>query len=157
MSTPSGSNEDDWVQIFTIGFTKKNAQKFFTLLHDAGVRRVVDVRLNNVSQLAGFAKRDDLEFFLRELHGIDYAHLRGLAPTQDILDALKKQKGSWDEYEKRFITLMAERRIEEKVSRDMLHRSCLLCSEDTAENCHRRLVADYLKEKWGNVQITHLV
>ena len=154
MSTPSGSN---LVRIFTIGFTKKNAQKFFTLLRDAGVKRVVDVRLNNVSQLAGFAKRDDLEFFLGELHGIDYVHRTELAPTQDILDALKKHKGSWEEYEDRFLALMAERRIEETVSCDMLHQSCLLCSEDTAENCHRRLVADYLKEKWGNVEITHLV
>ncbi len=156
MSTPSGTNENDSVHIFTIGFTKKNAQKFFTLLHEAGVKRVVDVRLNNVSQLAGFAKRDDLEFFLTELHGIDYEHRKELAPTQDILDALKKQKGSWDEYEKGFLALMAERRIEETVPRDVLHEGCLLCSEDTPENCHRRLVADYLQGKWGRVEVTHL-
>lgn len=144
------------LHVFTIGFTKKNAEKFFTLLGNAGVKRVVDVRLNNVSQLAGFAKRDDLSFFLKELHGIDYVHLTELAPTKDILDAFKKNKGSWEEYTDKFLALMADRRIEETVPRDVLHEGCLLCSEDTPEHCHRQLVLDYLSEKWGALETTHL-
>ena len=146
-----------WVEIFTIGFTKKSAEEFFGALEKAGVKRVVDTRLNNVSQLAGFAKKEDLRFFLKRVAGIDYVHLPELAPTQEMLDAFKKEKGEWAVYEKRFLALIAERRIEEKVPREVLHQGCLLCSEETPEHCHRRLVAEYLKEKWRDVEIRHLV
>jgi uncharacterized protein (DUF488 family) len=146
-----------WVEIFTIGFTKKSAEEFFAALEKAGVKRVVDTRLNNVSQLAGFAKKEDLRFFLKRVAGIDYVHLPELAPTQEMLDAFKKEKGEWAVYEKRFLALIAERRIEEKVPREVLHQGCLLCSEETPEHCHRRLVAEYLKEKWRDVEIRHLV
>ena len=144
------------MKLFTIGFTKKSAERFFTLLQDAGVRRVIDVRLNNVSQLAGFAKRDDLAYFLRAIHAIDYVHLPLFAPTGEILDAHKKQKGDWSVYEELFLQLMRERRVEEFPDRALFDGACLLCSEDTPECCHRRLVAEYLREKWGEMEIVHL-
>jgi uncharacterized protein (DUF488 family) len=142
--------------IYTIGFTKKPAEKFFTLLKESGARRLADVRLNNSSQLAGFSKRDDLCYFVKSICGMDYVHLEQLAPTQEILDAFKKEKGDWGEYERRFLALMRERRVEETVPREALDGACLLCSEETAEHCHRRLVAEYLREKWGGVEIVHL-
>jgi hypothetical protein len=115
------------------------------------------VRLNNVSQLAGFTKRDDLAFFLREVCNADYIHEPLLAPTQEMLDAYKKAKGSWQDYEKKFLDLMSERKIEEKVDRSLFAvPSVLLCSEPTPENCHRRLVVEYLQEKWGDLHCTHL-
>jgi uncharacterized protein (DUF488 family) len=144
------------MKIFTIGFTKKSARKFFETLRASGVRRVVDVRLNNVSQLAGFAKRDDLKFFLEELYGIDYAHLPDLAPTQEMLDEYKKLKGDWANYEKRFLELMERRRIEDCISKELVADGCLLCSEDKPHHCHRRLVAEYLKQCWGGIDIAHL-
>ena len=145
------------MRIFTIGFTRKSAEAFFTRLQIAGVKRLVDVRLNNTSQLAGFAKRDDLRYFTQAICGLDYVHLTDLAPTQDMLDAYKKQKGDWALYERTFLALMADRRVEETISREVLDGGCLLCSEDRPEHCHRRLVAEYLNEKWGDVEIDHLI
>ena len=143
--------------IFTIGFTKKSAETFFTRIKNAGVQRLVDVRLNNVSQLAGFAKKDDLRYFTKEICRIDYVHVPALAPTADILDPYKKQKnGDWPLYERQFLDLMTRRRIEETVPREVLDGGCLLCSEEKPHHCHRRLVAEYLKEKWGDVQIEHI-
>lgn len=121
------------------------------------MKRLVDVRLNNVSQLAGFTKRDDLRYFTRTICGIDYLHLPELAPTADILDPYKKQKGGdWDLYERQFIDLMKSRRIEETIRPELLDGGCLLCSEEKPHHCHRRLVAEYLKEKWGAVEIEHI-
>lgn len=145
------------MKIFTIGFTKKSAESFFTKLQLAGVSRMVDVRLNNVSQLAGFAKRDDLRYFLSAICRIDYVHLAELAPTQQIMDDYKKRKGDWNLYERQFIELMVARRIENSVSRQLLEGACLLCSEDKPTHCHRRLVAEYLKGKWGDVRIEHII
>ena len=144
------------ITIYTMGFTQKSAEEFFTKLKVSGIRRVVDVRLNNVSQLAGFTKKTDLEYFLREIGNIGYVHLPELAPTRGILDEYKKNKGDWSVYEERFLRLISERAIEEKISRDVLDNSCLLCSEATADHCHRRLVAEYLKTQWGDVNIIHL-
>ena len=144
------------INIFTIGFTKKSAEYFFTTLHQAGVRRVVDVRLNNSSQLAGFSKMDDLRYFLTAICKIEYVHLPELAPTQEMLDAYKKLKGDWSEYERRFLDLMSARHIEEKIPRDVLDGGCLLCSEDKPHHCHRRLVAEYLSHHWLEVQTKHL-
>jgi len=144
------------IKLFTIGFTKKNARTFFTKLKDAGVARVLDVRLNNVSQLAGFAKKEDLKYFLGAIAGIGYEHLPDLAPTDDILTAFKKNKGDWSDYERQFTRLMQARKIEDAPSRDLFQHGCLLCSEDKPHHCHRRLVAEYLAEKWGNVEIEHL-
>jgi uncharacterized protein (DUF488 family) len=144
------------MKIFTIGFTKKNAEQFFTRLKQSGLERVVDARLNNVSQLAGFTKKGDLCFFLREICHIGYVHLPELAPTQDILDAYKKNAGNWQTYEGQFLTLLAKRRIEAILDKNLIAGGCLLCSEATPEHCHRRLVAEYLCEKWGDVPIQHL-
>jgi len=144
------------MKIYTIGFTKSTAEFFFTRLLKAHVKRLVDVRLNNVSQLAGFAKKDDLAYFLRSICGIPYEHRPELAPTQEMLDAFKKQKGDWNEYERRFTDLIRKRRIEEIVPREALDAASLLCSEDTPRHCHRRLVAEYLKSRWGDVEIVHL-
>jgi len=126
-------------------------------LRRVNIKRLLDVRLNNSSQLAGFTKKEDLPFFLKELCSADYIHEPLLAPTQDILDTYKKKKGSWQEYEKRFLALMRERRIEESVEKKLFDvPSVLLCSEPTAENCHRRLVLEYLQDKWNGITITHL-
>ena len=143
------------VQIFTIGFTKTTAEHFFGRLKESKSRKVVDVRLNNVSQLAGFAKRDDLSFFLKTLCSMDYAHVQKLAPTKHILDAYKKKQISWSSYEADFLQLMKNRKIEGLKPAD-LDGCCLLCSEDTPHFCHRRLVAEYLSDAWGNVEIIHL-
>lgn len=146
------------IKILTIGFTKKKAEYFFEKLKKAGVKRVVDVRLNNISQLAGFAKKDDLIYFLTKIGGMDYVHLPELAPTKEILDAYKKQKGDWETYEREFIKLMERRHIEDKIPKEILDKGCLLCSEDTPHHCHRRLVAEYLKNKWDeDIEIEHLV
>jgi uncharacterized protein (DUF488 family) len=145
------------MRIFTIGFTKKSAETFFTRLKKFGVKRLVDVRLNNVSQLAGFTKRNDLQYFTREICGIEYVHLLELAPTPTILDPYKKAKnGDWGLYEKQFIELMRARRIEETIPREILDGGCLLCSEEKPHHCHRRLVSEYLKEKWGDIDIEHI-
>ena len=144
------------MNIFTIGFTKKSAEKFFGLLSKAGVKRIVDVRLNNVSQLAGFAKRDDLRYFAEQLSSMDYIHLPELAPTKEILDEYRKDGLDWARYESKFLSLMRERQIEKTVPENLLEEGCLLCSEDKPHNCHRRLVAEYLAEEWGGVEITHL-
>jgi len=145
------------MKLFTIGFTKKSARRFFELLRSSGARRVVDVRLNNVSQLAGFAKKDDLAYFAKEVCGMDYLHLPGLAPTKEMLDRYKKEGGDWHEYERQFLDLMRQRRIEETISKEAIADGCLLCSEDKPHRCHRRLVAEYLKDRWGDVDIVHLM
>lgn len=144
------------MKLSTIGFTKKSARRFFDLLHQSGAKRIVDVRLNNRSQLAGFAKQDDLAYFLSELCEMEYVHLPALAPTKEMLDDYKKRRGDWKTYEGRFIALMRERRIEETIPKEIVVDSCLLCSEDKPHYCHRRLVAEYLKQHWGNVEIAHL-
>lgn len=144
------------IKINTIGFTKKTAEEFFGLVRDSGTRRIVDVRLNNVSQLAGFAKKKDMQFFLKEMLDVDYVHLPELAPTQEILDAYKKQKGDWSVYEPAFLELMRQREIEKRIDPEIMAGGCLLCSEDKPHHCHRRLVAEYLREKWEDVQIEHL-
>jgi uncharacterized protein (DUF488 family) len=145
------------MEVFTLGFTKKTAAEFFGLLRRHGIKRLVDVRLNNVSQLAGFTKREDLQFFLKEICGAEYVHEPLLAPTQDILDAYKKQKGSWPDYEKKFLQLMVDRKIEERLDRSLFAvPAVLLCSEPTPEHCHRRLVVEYLQAKWNDVKAKHL-
>lgn len=145
------------MKIFTIGFTKKSAEDFFTKLRNSGAPRLVDIRLNNVSQLAGFAKKCDLKFFLREICRMDYVHVPLLAPTQELLDRYKKKGGPWSEYERDFGGLMKSRQIEANVSRDIIAESCLLCSEEKPEHCHRRLVAEYLKDHWGDIEIVHII
>lgn len=144
------------MKLLTIGFTKKSAEVFFTRLANAGVKRLVDVRLNNVSQLAGFTKKDDLRYFTKAICNIGYEHFPDLAPTQDILDAFKKQKGDWQLYERQFLELMQARQIEERAGRQLLDSDCLLCSEAEPDHCHRRLVVEYLRKQWGDVEIEHI-
>ena len=144
------------MKILTIGFTKKSAETFFTRLQRTDVKRLVDVRLNNVSQLSGFTKRDDLRYFTKAICHMDYVHVPELAPTQDILTAYKKEKGDWTLYEQRFLDLMRERQIERTISRDLMDGACLLCSEEKPHHCHRRLVAEYLNQHWGDVDIEHI-
>ncbi len=145
------------MEIYTIGFAKRSAPDFFGALRGAGIKRLLDVRLSNSSQLAGFTKRADLPFFLGEICGAAYLHEPLLAPTQELLDAYKKRKGSWQMYERAFMALMAERKIEERIRRDLFAvPTVLLCSETTAERCHRRLVCDYLNAAWGDVTAVHL-
>jgi uncharacterized protein (DUF488 family) len=145
------------MKIFTIGFTNKKAERFFGRLRQAGVKRVVDVRLNNVSQLAGFSKKDDLRYFLQAIGGIDYIHMPELAPTKELLDAYKKNKGDWSVYKAEFLNLMEHRHIETSIAKDLVDQGCLLCSEHMPHHCHRRLVAEYLQRHWPNVLIDHLL
>ena len=142
--------------IFTIGFTKKTAEQFFTMIQQPELLRVIDVRLNNVSQLAGFAKRDDLRYFLKTICQIDYVHRPELAPSQDILDEYKKHKGSWEDYERQFRKLLSERNIDQVTPKELIDGACLLCSEALSSHCHRRLVAEYFRDNWSDVEIRHL-
>lgn len=144
------------MKLFTIGFTKKTARDFFEMLHESGAKRIVDVRLNNVSQLAGFAKKKDLAYFLEKIYGLEYVHAPELAPTQEILDGYKKNGGEWEVYEKKFLALMKERKIEDTLSKQVISDGCLLCSEHKPHHCHRRLVAEYLKQHWGDIDVVHL-
>ena len=142
--------------IFTIGFTKKTAEQFFTRLQKAGVKRLVDVRLNNTSQLASFAKAKDLEYFLKVIDGIDFIHSPILAPTPDILESYKKKKGPWTDFERGFLKILERRRIAEVMIGKIRDGDCLLCSEDTPERCHRRLIVEHLKKEWGDMEIIHI-
>jgi uncharacterized protein (DUF488 family) len=145
------------MEVYSIGFTQKTAEQFFGILKSVGIQRLLDVRLNNISQLAGFAKREDLQFFLKEICQAEYQQEPLLAPTQEILDDYKKRKSCWSKYESKFLLLMADRKIEERIDRSLFSvPTVLLCSEPTAEHCHRRLVLEYLQEKWGGLEITHL-
>lgn len=146
------------MKIYTIGFTQKSADRFFGLIKSSGAARVIDVRLNNVSQLAGFAKRDDLKFFLKELCGSEYLHIADLAPTKEILNAYKNKEMSWDAYEDKFLNLMVKRNIERTLDRTLMENGCLLCSEHKPHHCHRRLVVDYLNSRWDtSIDVLHLI
>lgn len=145
------------IDIYTIGFTKKSAATFFNFLKHSKIKTLIDVRLNNISQLAGFAKRDDLKFFLKELCGADYIHFPELAPTKEILNAYKQGDMSWEVYEDKFLNLMGQRCIEKSIKPALLDHGCLLCSEHEPHLCHRRLVADYLNENTDlNLKVKHL-
>ena len=145
------------MKITTIGFTKKNAQTFFNFIKNEKVSTLIDVRLNNISQLAAFAKRDDLKYFLRELCSTDYVHLPELAPTKELLNGYKKGVISWERYENGFLNLMAQRNIERILQPSLLEDSCLLCSEHEPHFCHRRLVTEYLNQHSDfNFTVKHL-
>lgn len=143
--------------VCTIGFRTKPLADLITLLRQAGVEAVIDVRLRNTSQLAGYTKRDDLAFLLQEGFGIAYEHHPELAPTDDILDAYRRDE-DWEAYQARFRPLLADRQAEQ-TGNDILARYrtvCLLCSEPTADRCHRRLVADYWAEQIPSLRVVHL-
>lgn len=143
------------MNIYTIGFTKTSAEHFFNRIKNSKANKIIDVRLNNISQLSGFAKRDDLRFFAKAITNVDYRHLTALAPSQGMLDKYKKERGPWSEYAKSFLDLMALRKIE-NLPKEEIDGACFLCSEDKPHNCHRRLVAEYLERAWGDVKIIHL-
>jgi len=142
--------------IYTIGFTGKSAKEFFTKLEDAKVKRILDIRLKNTSQLAGFAKKDDLKYFLMKINGIEYLHIPELAPTENIMESYKKKKINWKEYEMNLNMLLAERKVEDKMRNVLSEGDCLLCSEEKPDFCHRRLVAEYLQKKLGGCTVIHL-
>ena len=144
------------IKIYTIGFTGKSAEKFFTLLQNNAVERIVDTRINNTSQLAGFAKADDLAYFARTVGRMDYKHQLDFAPTKDLLSAYRNDKISWSEYEIEYLNLLDVRKVANKVNINDLHQNCLLCSEHTPEKCHRRLLAEYFQHRYNDIQIVHL-
>lgn len=144
------------MKLYTIGFTQKSAEKFFGLLRQPGLVRLVDIRLNNVSQLAGFTKKNDLKFFAETISGIAYSHLPELAPNAALLQEYKFAGNDWPMYETQFMALMAAREVESNTPRALLDGGCLLCSEASPAQCHRRLVAEYLQAKWGDLEIQHL-
>jgi len=145
------------MDIYTIGFTKKNAVTFFGFIRSSNISTLIDVRLNNVSQLAGFAKRDDLKYFLKELCNAEYVHTPELAPTKEMLSAYKKGDIPWKTYEDKFLNLMSQRHIERLVKPALLSNGCLLCSEHEPHLCHRRLVVEYLNENSNlDLKVKHL-
>ena len=156
--SPQSSIAETSLDIYTIGFTRKSAEEFFTKLQDNRIERLVDVRVNNTSQLAGFAKREDLRYFLRVLVSVDYVHEPLLAPTKELLKAYRGGEKAWDEYESDFLDLMSERSVEKEIPRALFteRRVALLCSEPTAERCHRRLVVEYLDREWRNIRAVDL-
>jgi uncharacterized protein (DUF488 family) len=145
------------IKLYTIGFTGKPAEKFFSLLQQSGVKKLVDTRINNVSQLSGFAKGADLKFFAKEISNISYEHNLDFAPTKDLLDNYRKKKLDWKQYETEYLNLLDIRKIAQKIDIDKLHENCLLCSEHTPEKCHRRLLAEYLKHINNDIEIIHLI
>jgi uncharacterized protein (DUF488 family) len=146
------------MKLYTIGFTQKSAERFFSLLRENGVGRLADIRLHPGGQLAGFAKQDDLRYFLRALAGCDYIHLPQLAPTDEVLSTYRKDK-KWPFYVQRFEALMDERGIPQSLDMGIFTEkpTCLLCSEHTPDKCHRRLVAERLASHWPGIEIVHLV
>jgi uncharacterized protein (DUF488 family) len=145
------------IKLFTIGSTGKSAEKFFNLLRNAGVNKIVDTRINNVSQLAGFAKGSDLKFFAKEIGDMAYEHNIDFAPTKELLSKYRDKKMSWQEYEIEYLNLLDMRHVAKKTEIEKLHENCLLCSEHTPEKCHRRLLAEYLKHVKNDVEIIHLI
>ena len=144
------------MKLYTIGFTRKSAERFFGLLRESGAKRVIDIRRRNTSGLAGFAKKDDLAWFLRELCDMDYVHLPRLAPSDALLDGYRKKQITWDEYVPQYETMIQRRLIQAAIPQSIIADACLLCSEHTADRCHRRLLAEHLQRHWGNVEIVHL-
>ncbi len=144
------------IKLYTIGFTEKSAQKFFELLEQNQVKKIIDTRINNVSQLSGFAKGKDLAFFAKRIANIDYEHRLNFAPTKELLKMYRKKEISWDEYTKEYLHLLDTRYIKEAVNFESLHKNCLLCSEHSPEECHRRLLAEYLQKSNPDIEIIHL-
>lgn len=143
-------------KIYTIGFAGKNAKTFFQLLKTSGAKHLLDVRLNNVSQLAAFSKKDDLRYFLKEILGWNYVHNPELAPSEEILKEYKGKTIDWANYETRYIALMNYRNILEKIDKNAVYDGVLLCSEPEPTFCHRRLLAEYFAKHWGNTTVINL-
>lgn len=147
------------MKIYTIGFTKKSAEEFFELIKNNDIQSLIDVRLNNKSQLAGFAKGKDLDYFLREICDVRYFYEEQFAPTKDLLDRWHKSTVSWGDYTKEYIDTLKSRKAERifEVRYKDTGNVCFLCTEPTTENCHRRLLAEYLQQNCSNEsEIIHL-
>ncbi len=146
------------MKVFTIGYSKKTAQQFFTLLKQQrpSLVRLVDVRLKNTSTLAGFTKKNNFPFFLEKICNIEYVHRLDLAPDRSMMDHPTTNPLSYEQYKEQFFKLLAERQIETTVPRELIDGACLLCSEPSANDCHRKMVTDYLQEKWGGLEVIHL-
>ncbi|MEY3241786.1 MAG: hypothetical protein RIR11_3225 [Bacteroidota bacterium] len=145
------------IKLYTIGFTNKSAEQFFHLLKENKVEKLIDTRINNVSQLSAFAKGSDLAYFAKEIGNIDYEHQIDLAPTKGLLADYRDKKITWEEYEIIYLNLLDSRKIAQKINIEHLHQNCLLCSEHTPEKCHRRLLAEYLKQVRNDIDIVHLI
>jgi uncharacterized protein (DUF488 family) len=145
------------MKTFTIGFTQKTAQHFFSLIKKNNINRIIDVRLNITSQLSGFAKKEDLKYFLTEICQTDYIHIPDLTPTKQILDSYKNKAMTWNSYADKFTDLMIQRHIERNIDKNIFDNGCLLCSEHEPHQCHRRLVIEYLNTQWNEeIKVTHL-
>jgi uncharacterized protein YeaO (DUF488 family) len=145
------------IKLFTIGFTGKSAETFFNLLRDNGIKKLVDTRINNVSQLAGFTKGNDLRFFTKEILNIGYEHIVDLAPTKELLVKFRDKEISWEEYEKQYLMLLEQRKIRDAVDIETMNECCFLCSEQTPEQCHRRLLVEFLQNERDDIEIIHLL
>jgi len=150
------ASTESHIKLFTIGFTRKSARRFFGLLRDAGVACVIDTRLNRRSQLSGFAREQDLEFLVPEVARARYRVEPLLAPTPEMLAAYQAKQVEWARYEQAYRDLLRERKVERVLDRSLFEAGCLLCSEDKPHHCHRRLAAEYLAQAWGGVEIGHL-
>jgi len=144
------------MKLYTIGFTNKSARKFFELLKAHNIRRILDTRISNSSQLSGFAKGSDLEFFAKAIGDIGYSHKLELAPTKDLLDKYRKKEILWDEYAEKYVDLLRARKVENNLNVEELDHACLLCSEHLPEKCHRRLLAEYIRDTHPEIEIVHL-
>jgi uncharacterized protein (DUF488 family) len=145
------------IQLYTIGFTNKSARQFFDLLRDGGVTKIVDTRINNISQLAGFAKGQDLAFFAEAVGDMGYEHQLDFAPTKDLLSQYRDKKITWEKYETEYLNLLDRRKVAQNTNIESLHRHCLLCSEHGPEKCHRRLLAEYFQAVRKDIEIVHLM
>lgn len=158
MSSTTASELAEQRRVLSIGFTGKNAEKFFTLLKIGNVKTLLDVRLQNTSQLAGFAKRDDLKFFLKEICGIEYIEVPELYPEANLLKDYKNKIIDWDYYQSKYLELLDRRSVQKTLTPSVLDDSCLLCSEHKPHQCHRRLAIEYLNSEWNNrFKVEHLI
>jgi len=144
------------MKLFTIGFTKKSAEDFFEILKKNRVKRLIDIRLNTKSQLAGFAKQNDLKYFLEQIGNIEYQYMANLAPTKELLVGYQEKRVSWDQYEKEYIAILDKREILSSIDYSIFENACFLCSESVAKQCHRRLAAEYIAKANKAIEIIHL-
>jgi len=144
------------MNLYTVGFTKKSAKEFFELLLKNNIKCVIDTRLNNKSQLAGFTKQDDFKYFLERIGNVKYTHILEWAPTEEILNSFKKKKINWEEYKNQYLALLRQRNIAKNIDFKEMDGACLLCSEEKPDYCHRRLLAEYLRDLNKDIKIVHL-
>jgi uncharacterized protein (DUF488 family) len=144
------------IKLYTIGFTKKTARQFFELLKKNNIKKLIDVRINHASQLAGFAKGADLEYFAEEICGIKYEHIADFAPTKELLSDYQNKKIDWTEYQKIYRSIIETRKVIETYNFEDFDDACFLCSEPTADQCHRGILVEYFWEINPQIQIVHL-